>query len=131
MLELLTEWLPLLLAGFAAGAVLAARARARRDRADVVRELQATQRVVATTYCSAAANAGATLREPVVRSLANLVVLDWLKLDEIPVRDSLRSRVRIEIENREADRRLERLRAVAAKLQASVQVMARTAVQDY
>ncbi len=135
MLELLTEWLPLLLAGFATGLALAARVRARRDRADVARELHATQRVVATTYCSAAVNAGEPLGEPVVRSLANLVVLEWLELDEIPATHgphaNVRSRVRIELENREADRRIERLRDAAGRLQASLDAMARGAVQDY
>jgi hypothetical protein len=86
MLELLTDWLPLLLAGFATCVVLAVHARARRDRADVALQLRTTQRLLGAVYVLAIATRYPLTGDtplPAVELLADLTDRGWLELEAI------------------------------------------------
>lgn len=89
MLELLTEWLPLLLSGFAVGVVLAQRLRTRRRRQDIAnftRELHTTQRVVGGVCVLAIASRYPLTGDtplPAVELLADLTGRGWVELEAI------------------------------------------------
>lgn len=89
MIALLAEWLPLLLSGFAVGAVLAQRRRVRRRRQDIAnftRELHTAQCLLATVYVLAIATRYPLTNEtplPAVELLADFTDRGWLALEGI------------------------------------------------